>query len=429
MTTHPSPAAPNSETLSVDAARALALCLAAPVEGTEPVALDAALGRVLAEAIASPLDVPAYDNSAMDGYAFDGAALVAAVANGGELALTVVGTALAGHPHPGTTPAGACVRIMTGAPMPAGCDTVIPQERVDPSTHAIARFAANAVARGANCRRAGEDLAHGAIVLDAGRIVRPADLGLLASLGIDRVLVRRRLRVACLSTGDELRAPGEPLGAGGRYDSNRAILFGMLATLGVETIDGGVVRDDPAALEAALRDAATRADVVITSGGVSVGDADFTRDLLGKLGHVHFASLAMRPGRPLACGQLDACAPGARAALFFGLPGNPVAVAATFQVIVRDALLACMGAQPEPAARYPARTLDAIDTRTGRTDFLRGIATRDTDGHWQVAPAGSQSSASLKGLSDANCFIVIGAAHARVEAGETVEILPFAGAL
>ncbi|MBN3727618.1 molybdopterin-binding protein, partial [Burkholderia sp. Ac-20379] len=204
---------------------------------------------------------------------------------------------------------------------------------------------------------------------------------------------------------------------------------GMLATLGVDTIDGGIVRDDPAALDAALRDAATRADVVITSGGVSVGDADFTRDLLGQLGHVHFASLAMRPGRPLACGQLDAAAPGARAALFFGLPGNPVAVAATFQVIVRDALLACMGAQPEPAARYPARTLDAIGTRAGRTDFLRGIATRSADGGWQVAPAGSQSSASLKGLSDANCFIVIDAAHARVEAGETVEILPFAGAL
>lgn len=203
----------------------------------------------------------------------------------------------------------------------------------------------------------------------------------------------------------------------------------MLATLGVEAIDGGIVRDDPAALEAALSDAAARADVVITSGGVSVGDADFTRELLGRLGRISFASLAMRPGRPLACGHLAPAAPGTRAALFFGLPGNPVAVAATFQVIVRDALLTLMGARPEPAPRYPARTLAAIDTRAGRTDFLRGIASRDADGNWQVSPADSQSSASLKGLSDANCFIVIGAELARVEAGASVEILPFAGAL
>lgn len=432
MTTHSSPAQIHPEILSVDAARALALRELVPVTETETVALGEALGRVLAEAVASPLDVPAYDNSAMDGYAFDGAALTAA--NEGELCLAVAGIALAGHPHPGGTPAGACVRIMTGAPMPLGCDTVIPQERVKviPREHTsdtLVKFEAQAVAPGANCRRAGEDLARGATVLEAGRVVRPADLGLLASLGIGQVTVRRRLRVACLSTGDELRAPGEPLGAGGRYDSNRATLFGMLATLGVEAIDGGIVRDDPAALEAALSDAAARADVVITSGGVSVGDADFTRELLGRLGRISFANLAMRPGRPLACGHLAPAAPGTRAALFFGLPGNPVAVAATFQVIVRDALLTLMGARPEPAPRYPARTLAAIDTRAGRTDFLRGIASRDADGNWQVSPADSQSSASLKGLSDANCFIVIGAELARVEAGASVEILPFAGAL
>ncbi len=424
MTTHPSPAAPHSEPLSVDDARALALRHVVPIAETQCVAIEAALGRVLAEAIASPLDVPAYDNSAMDGYAFDGAALAAP--GSAELALAVAGVTLAGHPFDGVAPAGSCIRIMTGAPLPAGCDTVIAQERVRVAD-ATAHFAADAVARGANCRRAGEDLARGAAVLDAGRIVRPADLGLLASLGIAQVRVRRRLRVACLSTGDELRAAGEPLGAGGRYDSNRAILFGMLAALGVDTLDGGIVRDDPAALEAALRDAAARADVVITSGGVSVGDADFTRALLGRLGDVHFASLAMRPGRPFACGTLAAGdTPGA---LFFGLPGNPVAVAATFQVIVRDALLARMGAQPDPVPRYPARTRDAIDARAGRTDFLRGVATRDADGGWHVSPARSQSSASLKGLSDANCFIVIDARHARVDAGATVDILPFAGTL
>ncbi|WP_246797116.1 gephyrin-like molybdotransferase Glp [Burkholderia perseverans] len=421
MTTPPSP-----ETLSVEAARTLALHAIVPVAETERVALHDALGRVLADAIRSPLDVPAYDNAAMDGYAFAGAAL--ATAANGELALPVAGIALAGHPHAGALPPGACIRIMTGAPLPAGSDTVIAQERVN-ATDTLVRFAANAVAPGANCRRAGEDLARGSIVLEAGRIVRPADLGLLASLGIGLVHVRRRLRVACLSTGDELRAPGEPLGAGGRYDSNRATLFGMLAALGIEVLDGGIVGDDPAALEAALRDAAARADVVITSGGVSVGDADFTRELLERLGEIRFASLAMRPGRPLACGRLAPTAPGARAALFFGLPGNPVAVAATFQVIVRDALLAMMGARTEPAPRYPARTSAAIDTRAGRTDFLRGVASREPDGAWRVAPAGSQSSASLKGLSDANCFIVVGADLARVEAGDSVEILPFAGAL
>ncbi|UVS95207.1 gephyrin-like molybdotransferase Glp [Burkholderia glumae] len=421
MTTPPSP-----ETLSVEAARMLALQAIVPVAETERVALHDALGRVLADAVTSPLDVPAYDNAAMDGYAFAGAALARAA--GAELALPVAGIALAGHPHAGPLPPGACIRIMTGAPLPAGSDTVIAQERTN-ATDTLVRFAANAVTPGANCRRAGEDLARGAIVLEAGRIVRPADLGLLASLGIGHIEVRRRLRVACLSTGDELRAPGEPLGAGGRYDSNRATLYGMLAALGVDVLDGGIVRDDPAALEAALREAAMRADVVITSGGVSVGDADFTRELLGRLGEIRFANLAMRPGRPLACGRFAPPEPGARAALFFGLPGNPVAVAATFQVIVRDALLAMMGARAEPAPRYPARTSAAIDTRAGRTDFLRGVASREPDGAWRVAPAGSQSSASLKGLSDANCFIVVGADLARVEAGDSVEILPFAGAL
>ncbi len=429
MTTHTataSPASPDTDApLSVDAARALALRHATPVTEHERVAARDALGRVLDADILSPLDVPAYDNAAMDGYAFAGALLAGAA----DCALPIAGRALAGHPFTGTLPALACVRIMTGAPMPAGADTVIAQERttVEGDT---ARFAAASVARGANCRRAGEDLARGARVLGAGRRVRAADLGLLASLGITDLAVRRRLRVAFFSTGDELRVPGEALDAGALYDSNRATLHGMLAPLKLDLLDLGIVRDDPAALEHTLRTAAAQADVVITSGGVSVGDADFTRALLARLGDVTFANVALRPGRPLACGRLWADdARAARPALFFGLPGNPVAVAVTFQVIVRDALFAMMGAEPQPAALYPAVSTHALDKRPGRTEYLRGRAARTPDGRWQVEPAGSQSSASLAGLAAANCFIVLAHDTARVDVGATVDILPFGDAI
>ncbi|MDI6020655.1 molybdopterin molybdotransferase MoeA, partial [Burkholderia pseudomallei] len=275
----------------------------------------------------------------------------------------------------------------------------------------------------------GEDLARGARALAAGRVVRAADLGLLASLGIAEVAVRRRVRVAFFSTGDELQTPGEPPREGGLYDSNRATLAGMLARIGVETLDLGIVRDDPAALEGALTTAAAQADAVITSGGVSVGDADFTRALLATLGDVTFASVAMRPGRPLACGRIRASGREERPALFFGLPGNPVAVAATFIVIVRDALFAMMGAEAQPLPRYPAVCDAPINKRAGRTEYLRGRAARDASGVWRVAPAGSQSSASLKSLSDANCFIVLAHDAARVDAGTTVDILPFDGAI
>jgi molybdopterin molybdotransferase len=425
-TASPSPASPDTDApLSIDAARALALRHATPVREHERIALRDALGRVLDADLRSPLDVPAYDNAAMDGYAFAGALL----AGTADCALPIAGRALAGHPFTGELPAGACVRIMTGAPMPAGADTVIAQERTVVADETV-RFAAAQITRGANCRRAGEDLARDARVLGAGRRLRAADLGLLASLGIAELTVRRRLRVAFFSTGDELRAPGETLGAGGLYDSNRATLHGMLAPFQVETLDLGIVRDDPAALEHTLRTAAAQADVVITSGGVSVGDADFTRALLARLGDVTFANVALRPGRPLACGRLwpdDARA--ARPALLFGLPGNPVAVAVTFQVLVRDALFAMMGAEPQPAPHYPAVSTRALDKRPGRTEYLRGYASRTPDGGWQVEPAGSQSSASLAGLAAANCFIVLAHDAARVDAGATVAILPFGDAI
>ncbi|WP_321798392.1 gephyrin-like molybdotransferase Glp [Burkholderia sp. BCC1988] len=427
MITQSSPAsrtAPDSAApLSLADAQALACRFAVPVDACETVPLHDALDRVLAADVNAPFDIPAYDNSAMDGYAFDGSALALAAA--ADIALTVAGTALAGHPFDGAVVPGTCIRIMTGAAMPAGCDTVIPQERVRVDGDVI-RFAAHEVARGANCRRAGEDLARGACALAAGRILCPSDLGLLASFGLREVTVRRRVRVAVFSTGDELREPGEPLGRGTLYDSNRGMLVAMLERLHIDALDLGIVRDDPAALERALRDAvAAQADAVITSGGVSVGEADFTRDVMARLGDVTFASLALRPGRPLACGTLARTGDGH--VLFFGLPGNPVASAVTFYAIVRPALLTLAGAHTPPPAMYTARSTQALKKRPGRTEYLRAIATRAADGQWDVAPAGSQSSASLSGLAAANCFIVLGHDSAAVDAGAPVDILPLDG--
>ncbi|WP_321821533.1 MULTISPECIES: gephyrin-like molybdotransferase Glp [unclassified Burkholderia] len=427
MITQSSPAsrtAPDSAApLSLADAQALACRFAVPVDACETVPLHDALDRMLAADVNAPFDIPAYDNSAMDGYAFDGSAVALAAA--ADIALTVAGTALAGHPFDGAVVPGTCIRIMTGAAMPAGCDTVIPQERVRVDGDVI-RFAAHEVARGANCRRAGEDLARGACALAAGRILRPSDLGLLASFGLREVTVRRRVRVAVFSTGDELREPGEPLGRGTLYDSNRGMLVAMLERLHIDALDLGIVRDDPAALERALHDAvAAQADAVITSGGVSVGEADFTRDVMARLGDVTFASLALRPGRPLACGTLARTGDGH--VLFFGLPGNPVASAVTFYAIVRPALLTLAGAHTPPPAMYTARSTQALKKRPGRTEYLRAIATRAADGQWDVAPAGSQSSASLSGLAAANCFIVLGHDSAAVDAGAPVDILPLDG--
>ncbi|WP_176314413.1 gephyrin-like molybdotransferase Glp [Burkholderia vietnamiensis] len=432
MITQPSSASPpapaSAAPLSLADAQALACRFAVPVDACDIVSLHDALDRVLAADVNAPFDIPAYDNSAMDGYAFDGdASMAAASAASAEIALTVAGTALAGHPFDGVVAPGACIRIMTGAPMPAGCDTVIPQERVRVARDVV-RFAAHDVARGANCRKAGEDLARGACALAAGRILRPSDLGLLASFGLREVTVRRRVRVAVFSTGDELREPGQPRADGTLYDSNRAMLVAMLERLHLDALDLGIVRDDPAALERALRDAvAAGADAVITSGGVSVGEADFTRDVMTRLGDVTFASLALRPGRPLACGTLARAAGDAGHTLFFGLPGNPVASAVTFYAIVRPALLALAGAQTPPPAMYAAFSTQRLNKRPGRTEYLRAIATRAADGRWHVAPAGSQSSASLSGLAAANCFIVLGHDCAAVDAGAPVDILPLDG--
>ncbi|GJJ03948.1 hypothetical protein RugamoR64_44860 [Duganella rhizosphaerae] len=392
-----------------------------PVAATERLALRDALDRVLADDIISPINVPAYDNSAMDGYALRGADLPPAGAP--DATFKVIGIAYAGRPCVQAPQAGECIRIMTGAAIPPGCDSVLPQELAAHIGEDTVTIRHGAIRTGANRRFAGEDLKAGGIALARGKIMRPADLGLVASLGIGEVAVRRKLRVAFFSTGDELRSLGEPLDDGCVYDSNRYTLFGMLARLGCDVIDMGIVRDDPAALEAALLDACANADAIITSGGVSEGAADYTRDILGRIGDVAFWKLAMRPGRPLAFGQVRSEADNA---WLFGLPGNPVAVMVSFYMFARPALLRMMGTQATQQAMQ-ARATEAIRKRPGRTEYQRGIISSGTDGAPQVRLTGAQGSGILSSMTEANCIVVLHEAQADIAAGEMVEVLLFDG--
>jgi molybdopterin molybdotransferase len=387
------------------------------VAAVESVALRSSLGRVLARDVISAIDVPAHDNSAMDGYALRGAELVA----GGETVLrAVTGTGFAGQAGEVVVPPGHCLRTMTGAVMPAGLDTVVPQEFVK-SDGAVVRIPAGVVRTGDNRRLAGEDLARGGVALSAGRLIKPADLGLMASLGLAEVPVLRRLRVAFFSTGDELRSIGEPLAEGCVYDSNRYTIWGMLQRLGVDLIDLGVVRDDPAALRAAFATAAASADAVITSGGVSVGEADHTKKIMAELGDVLFWRIAMRPGRPMAIGRIGS-------AILFGLPGNPVAVMVTFYAFVRDALRAMSGMAPNVQPMLRAACTTALRKKPGRTEYQRGVVTRAADGQsWQVAITGSQGSGILSSMSVANGMVVLHHAQGDVAAGDVVDVIPFDG--
>ncbi|WP_395142489.1 gephyrin-like molybdotransferase Glp [Schlegelella aquatica] len=385
----------------------------------ERVALRSALGRVLAEDIVSPIDVPAHDNSAMDGYALRGSDL----AESGPTRLRIAGTGLAGQQFEGAAGPGECVRIMTGAVMPEGFDTVVPQEFVTVEGQEVV-VPPGAVRPGDNRRLRGEDLARGRPALPAGKLLRPADLGLLASLGQAEVPVWRRLRVAFFSTGDELRSIGEPLEPGCVYDSNRYTLYGMLQRLGVELLDLGVVRDEPQALERAFRTAAESADAIITSGGVSVGEADFTKQMMARLGEVTFWRIAMRPGRPMAFGRIRSAA---HEAVLFGLPGNPVAVMVTFYAFVRDALLAMSGATPAPLPLLRARSAMALRKKPGRTEYQRGVVSRRPDGDWEVRITGSQGSGILRSMSEANGLVVLHHEQGAVAAGDWVDVLPFEG--
>ncbi|WP_091912315.1 molybdopterin molybdotransferase MoeA [Chitinasiproducens palmae] len=430
----PSRALSGNSDLSPDAAhRLIATRLAVLCDArgaalsTERLPLAQALDRVLADDVVAPIDVPAHDNSAMDGYAFAHAGLP----DGEPVSLPVVGRALAGRPHDGDVGRGMAVRIMTGAAMPEGTDTVVPIEAATCSPARV-QFARAAVRPGANRRHAGEDWARGDIALPAGTVLRPPALGVLASLGIASVAVRRRLRVAVFSTGDELREPGDALPAGAIYDSNRFNLLAMLRRLGVEPLDLGIVPDDPAALRQVLVDAARLADAVITSGGVSAGDADHVRAAVAASGEVEYWKLALRPGRPFAFGTLrvpaDATAQPRQSVPFFGLPGNPAAVVATFYLLVRDALLRLAQARAEPVPRVPATTTAALPKRAGRAEVIRARAQRDGGG-WTVAPVGSPSSGALNAMVQANCLVLLEAERAAVNAGDTVDVTFFDGLL
>ncbi len=392
-----------------------------PVDGIEQLPLLSVLDRVLAQDIISPISVPAHDNSAMDGYALRGADLPTQ----GQTTLAVIGTVYAGRPSDATPLPGQCVRIMTGGVMPASCDSVIPQELVAAIGEHHITINAAAIGAGDNRRFAGEDLMAGSAALKAGRRLRPSDLGLLASLGIASVPVRRRLRVAFFSTGDELRALGQPLDAGCVYDSNRYSLFGMLTRLGCEVIDMGIVRDDPQALEDVLRSACAQADAIVTSGGVSVGAADYSHQIMGKLGDVRFWKIAMRPGRPLAFGRVAA---DGHSAYLFGLPGNPVAVMVSFYFFARTALLQMIGTQA-PQLLIKVRSQGAIRKKPGRTEYQRGIVAPGPDGAQQVSITGAQGSGILRSMSEANCMVVLHAELGNVAAGDMVDVLLFDGLL
>lgn len=377
-----------------------------PIAQQETIKLDTALGRTLAQDVLSPVNVPPHDNSAMDGYAMRTADCAAGN-------LKIIGSAFAGHPFGGSMGPGECVRIMTGALIPAGCDSVVMQEQVEVAGEQI-KFS-GAPRPGQNIRRAGEDIRQGAVVLPSGQRIGPAEMGLLASLGCAEINVYRKLRAAVFSTGDELQQPGLPLADGQIYDSNRYSLLGLLQELGAETLDYGSIPDDPARLKAALLDASAQADVILTSGGVSVGEADYIKRLLAEVGEVVFWKIAMKPGRPLAYGKIGRCH-------FFGLPGNPVAVMVTFLQFVRDALRILMGQLPPPPLLFRVRCTSNIRKLPGRTEFQRGILLQDAQGEITVRTTGEQGSGILSSMSKANCFIVLTPEQGNVEAGAMVQV-------
>ena len=421
--------------------------LVEPVTATEVLPLFSALGRVLAQDVISPVSVPPHDNSAMDGYAFSGAQLVA----GQPITLRVVGTALAGKAWVGTVAAGECVKIMTGAIMPAGLDTVVPQEFTTAAADGHITIAADVLRAGDNRRFKGEDIMEGRVALARGELLTPAALGLVASLGLPTVTVYRRLRVAYFSTGDEILSLGEAPREGAVYDSNRYTVFGLLTRMGVEVIDLGVVRDEPALLEAAFRQAAQQADAIITSGGVSVGEADHTRTMMKKLGDVAFWRIAMRPGRPMAVGRINnaenqaisaSSASGSSAgsyqndintptggAVLFGLPGNPVAVMVTFLAFVRPALLRMMGSTRAAPPLLRAVSTEAIRKKPGRTEYQRGLVTTAADGTLQVRTTGNQGSGVLSSMVQANGLIVLHHGQGNVAVGDAVDVMVFEGVI
>lgn len=395
--------------------------LVQPVTETERVGVFAALDRVLANDVISPISVPAHDNSAMDGFAFDSAALQ----SGQPLRLRVVGTAYAGTGWNSPVAPGECLKIMTGAILPAGLDTVVPLEFVTTKSDTI-ELPADVVKSGDNRRLLGEDLMAGQPALHQGQRLGPAALGLIASLGLAEVEVFRRIRVAYFSTGDEILSLGEAPREGAVFDSNRYTVYGLLTRLGADVLDMGVVKDEPAALEAAFRKAAQSADVIITSGGVSMGEADHTKMMMKQLGDVVFWRIAMRPGRPMAVGRITE---NHTSAVLFGLPGNPVAVMVTFLAFVRPALLRLMGCTDAAPELLQAHSSEPLRKKPGRTEYQRGTVTRDAQGRLQVRTTGNQGSGVLSSMVQANGLIVLHHDQGNVAVGGVVDVMVFDGVI
>jgi molybdopterin molybdotransferase len=398
---------------TIEEALAAICAVIEPVNGSESVAVRSALGRILDQEVRSRIDVPAHTNSAMDGYAMRAADLPAS----GDASLRVLGTAWAGRPFADSVGAGTCVRIMTGAPVPDGADTVVMQEQVRTEGERIVVGAGHRP--GQNVRQAGEDIRAGAVALNPGILLRPPHLGMIASLGVAEVRVRRRPRVAFFSTGDELQSVGTPLEEGQIYDSNRYTIFGMLERLGVDMVDMGVVPDSRERTEEAFRAAAAMADAIVTSGGVSVGEADYVTETLEKIGDVGFWKVAIKPGRPIAFGHVGN-------ALFFGLPGNPVSAMVTFYQVVRPALVRLAGIEePEPDLLVRATCRSTLRKKPGRKEFQRGKLSRDADGRYIVESTGFQGAGVLRSMAEANCFIVLPLDGGTVEPGDEVDVQPF----
>jgi molybdopterin molybdotransferase len=417
--TNNTPTPPNCDefdpnALQVEQARNKILESIRPIEETETLPIREALNRVSAAPVKSTIDVPAHTNSAMDGYAIQ----AADIPSTDSARLKVTGTVMAGNPLDITIARGECARIMTGGKMPAGTDTVIMQEHVKRDGDVIEISPGHKA--GQNVRQAGEDLSQGSVVFQPGKRITPADLGMLASMGIAEIEVFKRVKVVFFSTGDELRSVGEPLQDGQIYDSNRYTLFGMLQRLDVEFIDYGVIPDQRDLVEAAFQRAVAEADVLVTTGGVSVGEADYVKETLEKLGQVGFWKIAMKPGRPLAFGRIDDCQ-------FFGLPGNPVSAMVTFYQFVQPALLRMMGTADVAPKHLYLRSETALKKRAGRLEFQRGIIITDQNGEMFVRSTGMQGSGILRSMGEANCFIELSLETESVAAGELVKVQPFAG--
>ncbi len=401
--------------LSVDQALIRILAATRGIVGYQQLDLSEACGRTLQETIHAPFNVPGHDNAAMDGYAI----LSSDVPRHGCRELSIAGHVYAGQVFQGQLQPGQCIRITTGAPLPAGADCVVMQEQTSVADGKIRID--NRHRRGQNIRLAGEDIGQGTTVLKAGRWLTPADIGLLASLGIAEIKVKRKLRIAVASTGDEIHPLGEPRAAGGVYDSNRYSLLSALTRPDIELIDLGILADDPGSLQKRFDAAARCVDMIVCSGGVSVGDADYTKSALGSSGRLDFWKIAIKPGRPLAFGQLHD-------SIFFGLPGNPVAVLVSFYTFVLPAVERMLGIVDKPLA--PTLTVacsENLRKKEGRTEIVRGIIERNPCGEWTVRSTGPQSSGILRSMSLANAFIVLEHDRGDVAAGELVSVRPFAG--